>query len=204
VVASRTTVVGEVLNDVEFDRAGTLLAFASGAIEGYRGTKLDVELWDWQRDEVVRRIPVSGDAFLSFHPDGGRIVVTEPERATVVDVSSGEDVAVLSGAGAPFMSVAYSPDGSLIATGHEDGVVRVWDAESGRPVTVLRGQSSGIKTVVFSPDGDRVAASDSVATVRVSTLDVDELVEIARAQVTRDLSDLECRQYLGPADCSTG
>lgn len=201
-LATRTTVVGEFLTDVEFSPAGQLLAFASAPYVGYRETPLDVEVWDWQRDEVVLRIPLAGgEPALSFHPDGDRIVVAQGEKATVVGVPSGAELTVMIGHSAANVAVAYSPDGSRIATGHEDGAVRVWDAESGQPVTVLRGQATRIKTVVFSPDSTRLAASDSEATVRVSALDLDDLIEIARARVTRGFTGDECRLYLQLEAC---
>ncbi|MGY1810146.1 BTAD domain-containing putative transcriptional regulator [Blastococcus sp. SYSU D00669] len=190
---------------VEFTPDGRLLAYHRGPFETARGTSPEVELWDWRRDEVVRRIAVPGyEAPLAVSPDGERIVVARSEQATVVDLSSGAEVTQLTGAGAAISSFAYSPDGSLIATGHEDGLVRLWDADSGQAVTVLRGQTTRIKSVAFSPDGDHLAASDTEATVRVAAVHLDDLVALARAEVTRELSRDECRLYLPPGDCAGG
>jgi len=203
VLARRSTVVGEALSDVEFSPDGQLVAVVDGMLVNYRDTPLDVTLWDWQRGEVVLRIPLTGGgASVAMHPQGRRLVIAGGDRATVVDLSGGAEVATMVGHGSGIFAVAYSPDGSRIATGHEDGTVLVWDAVSARPVTVLRGQTTRIKTLVFSPDSSRLAASDSRATVRVSALDVDELVEIARAEVTRGLTDDECRVYLELDTCS--
>jgi WD40 repeat protein len=55
-------------------------------------------------------------------------------------------------------SVAFSPDGRLIATGAYDPVVRIWDAETGRAIRALGGHGEGYSYVAFSPDSSRLAS----------------------------------------------
>jgi len=50
--------------------------------------------------------------------------------------------------------------------------------------------------LAFSPDGTKLATESADGTARVWALDLDDLMEIARDQVTRSLTDEECRQYL--------
>jgi WD40 repeat protein len=58
--------------------------------------------------------------------------------------------------------------------------------------------------VTFSPDGSKLASVSAGGTVRVWALDLDDLVEIASGQVTRTLTDDECRQYLHVDRCPQG
>lgn len=58
-----------------------------------------------------------------------------------------------------------------------------------------------MSTATFSPDSRRLASLDEGGAVRVWTLDLDELIQIARSRLTRGLADEECRQYLRQEGC---
>lgn len=54
--------------------------------------------------------------------------------------------------------VAYSPDGSLIATASNDKTIKLWDARSRRLLNNLEGHSGAVTTIAFSPDGRLLAS----------------------------------------------
>ena len=63
-------------------------------------------------------------------------------------------------------SVAFSPDGKLVATGSSDKTARVFEAATGREVSRLADQN-GVNAVAFSPDGKLVATGSWDNTARV-------------------------------------
>jgi WD40 repeat protein len=96
------------------------------------------------------------------------------------------------------MNVVFSPDGKILATSGEDATIRLFDTEakSGALQLVLRGHEFLVSGLDFSPDGKRLASAAPDGIVRVWALDLDELIAIAEAELTRSLTDDECRQYL--------
>jgi WD40 repeat protein len=66
------------------------------------------------------------------------------------------------------LSAAFRPDGRRLATGEDDGSLRVWDLGTGRELHTLQGP--GRKPAVclaFSPDGTRLATGDPDGNVEV-------------------------------------
>jgi WD40 repeat protein/serine/threonine protein kinase len=65
----------------------------------------------------------------------------------------------LKGHTGPVNSVAYSSDGSRIASGGHDQSLRVWDAVTGQELLSLKGHSAHISKVAYGANGARIASA---------------------------------------------
>ena len=85
------------------------------------------------------------------------------------DVATRQTKAVLTGHTSWVRSLAYSPDGSTLASvgGFGDNTVRLWDVATRQTKAVLAGHTSWVHTVAFSPDGSTIASAGNDTTVRL-------------------------------------
>jgi WD40 repeat protein len=107
--------------------------------------------------------PLMGFYGAAFHPDGTRVATaTGKGNITIWDINSGKAVMTLSGHSNNVNVLAYSPDGTHLASSAE--TVKIWDAVSGKELRTLPTRGYG---VTFSPDGTRLATAgmDGIATV---------------------------------------
>jgi WD40 repeat protein len=60
--------------------------------------------------------------------------------------------------GLKVFGLAWSPDGTRIASGSDDGTVQVWDAKDGGNVFTYKGHTRDIMALAWSPDGTRIVS----------------------------------------------
>ncbi len=126
-------------------------------------------------ERSVLRVPgadkeeVHGSATsLAFSPDGARLAMAGLYDGTVRvwDLATGRPGFTLEVLPIPknqgrmdhVESIAFSPDGKILATAGYSAEVKLWDAATGRLAASLQGQPDQTHAVAFSPDGKTLAS----------------------------------------------
>jgi WD40 repeat protein/DNA-binding SARP family transcriptional activator len=160
-----------------------------------------VTVWDWATGAPLAELDTHGEA-LAFSPDGQTLLIGSPSGdALIVDAGTGRTVRTLPGHQGGVIAVAYGVDGRLAATGDGEGRIRVWDPTSGTLLGTLPGHDATVTGLAFSPDGARLASAGFDGLARVWALDLDDLLGLAGARVTRGMTADECARYLRRAEC---
>lgn len=132
---------------------------------------------------------------IAFFPDGSQLAVINGDRIRLREVGSERIVGTFA-ASEPLYSLAISPDGSLLAAGGSDNLVRLWRPEqafrTGQPEYVepltLVGHAGRLGTyrslvwqVVFNPSGELLASVGGDATLRLWNIPSGDLVQTLTA-----------------------
>ena len=193
---------GVSIQSMSFRDDGDVVA-TTAVVERDDPTAWGIRLWDWRHDRLIDRI--DGNVHnVAFDPAGDLLITTRlaDNVVDVWDAHTGERVSSLEGHNGVVNDVAFDATGTRAATASADGSVRIWDPRTGRQHVALRlALPVGASSVAFSPDGTRLITTWADGITRIWTLDLDELVDIARDRVTRGLTTVECERYLHMDTC---
>jgi WD40 repeat protein len=84
-----------------------------------------------------------------------------------VMASDGALIGTIAGHVGDVYSVSFSSDGSVIASGSEDGTIKLWRVSDGELLHTLEGHTGGVASVSFSPDGRLLISGSYDSTIRI-------------------------------------
>jgi WD40 repeat protein len=129
-----------------------------------------VKVWDTATGQPLATL---GEAFdggtMALHPDSRRLARSVGTEILILDLASGLEHRHLRGhTERVWGGLAFSPDGSRLASAAFDGTVKLWDVATGREVlTLLHGRDDRLSGVSFSPDGYQIVSTSESGTVKV-------------------------------------
>jgi len=150
------------ITSLAFSPNGTLLAIGS-----YDST---VKLWNVRDQGVIKtlspRLNVYSVAFISDNQlaiglQNGTIKLWNLKRDTETGVK------VLQGHKAAVTSVKFDSKNQLLASGSEDGSIKIWKPQISTDVITLEGYNGPINSVAFSPDSNLLVSGADDGTVKV-------------------------------------
>ncbi|MEH2157529.1 serine/threonine-protein kinase [Nostoc sp.] len=105
-------------------------------------------------------------------------------------------LSTLSGHAWAVLTVAFSPDGQILATGSDDNTIKLWEVNTGQLICTLVGHSWSVVAVAFTADGETLLSASCDKTVklwRVSTAEeivtlsghIDSVSAVAVSKVTQ-------------------
>src|SRR5258707_4288087 len=122
------------------------------------------------RRTILRRLAgltLAGGSITSFVTSCGLHLNPSPASQTSTSSSLRTALYTYRGHSAGVMEVAWSPDGTRLASASNDGTAQVWGAANGGHVYTYRRHAGRVNAVAWSPDGTRLASGSADSTAQV-------------------------------------
>lgn len=159
-VAGSNSILDRVYGERRFHLDGALLALAFTN----ESTLWSVEepgilrSWEVASGKQLRRFILSDvETTWSFNRDASRLV-SGSDDLSLWDVAAGQLIWSVEQA-AWVDAAVFSPLGDFVASGHDDGTIRLWQSANPELIGEWKGHSTAISAMAISPDGSQLASA---------------------------------------------
>lgn len=139
---------------------GELLAFVFDADELLWSLEEPgvLRLWNLEEQRLVEEIALDELATLWQFDRAGRFLAGASDEIILWELSTGNEIARFTHK-VWVTALAFHPSGAILATGHDDGVIRLWDIAKGTEIRTMGQGGSAISALAFDASGAKLAAA---------------------------------------------
>ncbi|TAL67629.1 MAG: choice-of-anchor D domain-containing protein, partial [Bacteroidetes bacterium] len=126
-------------------------------------------------NDLIKAMGLFSPQCIVYSPDGSKLAVAHGYFISIIDMNSYNVIYTFTGHTNFVNSVAFSPDGTRLASCSSDKTIKLWDIISGTEIQTFPGQNS-VSSIAFSPDGSMLASGHGDSTVKL--WDINSGIEI--------------------------
>jgi WD40 repeat protein len=131
-----------------------------------------LSVWELAAGKFRVRIPnLSVGRTLAVSANGRQLANATSEIVRLWSLTTGKVERALAAHSAMVSALAYSPDGTRLASGDRDGVILLWDLAKFQPLHYYIGHRDGVNCLAFSADGKVLVSGSSDGTAVVWDLE---------------------------------
>ncbi|NIS80741.1 MAG: hypothetical protein GTO14_11155 [Anaerolineales bacterium] len=139
------------------------------------GGSLGIFLLDWDTLQAISHLQTDVPIFnLAYSPAGTLVAGNTMEKVLLWNVAQQSITMELKVENSWIESLAFSPEGNLLATGTFDDEIILWRVSDGSIEDVLKGHTARVYSLAFSPDGTLLASGSNMGEGALKLWDVHE------------------------------